>query len=90
MSIFTRDESPSIYLEKPVGPSRHRVLLTGPFSGGDFDMLDHGDHCQGGECGVMQNMFEFRDKHGAWQVQGEYFTFDGKSFERCAWQPDRR
>lgn len=82
------------FVEVPDQPSRHRVYLSGPYHGGDFDVLDHGETCMSQYhpegCEVIQRMFKHVDQHNAWQVEGEYFTSDGKDFERCAFQPSRR
>lgn len=74
------------FARDPLVPrSRHRVYLPGPFARpGRARVEHHGEHCQGEPCEI-QHLFDARTDN--WQVQGFYWTEDGKSFERCAFQP---
>lgn len=69
---------------------RHRVYLPGPITGKP-EVIEH-DGCVIARCPIEAALAERTAKWGqkGWQVQGEYFTTDGKDFVRCEFQPWRR
>lgn len=71
--------------------TRHRVHLPGPLTGALPRVVDHGPGCTDpATCPVIAALTAWLSTPGAVvQVQGDYFTEDGLSFERCAWQPGR-
>lgn len=71
---------------------RHRVYLPGPLGLGLPEVIDHAPGCDPETCPVLDALAEWlaESEEHRFPVQGDYFTADGRSFERCAWQPDHR
>lgn len=77
----------------PSNATHHRVYLPGQLSNRLPRVLSHPEGCDLDDCPVTAGI-------AAWlsfdvesptpiQVQGDYFTATGVTYERCAWQPDR-
>lgn len=84
----------------PTNETHHRVYLPGPHIGKP-EVVDHTPDCDTTKCPVEAGIKEWlaseppddwdpRDKWPYIAVQGDYFTTDGKSYQRCEWQTRHR
>lgn len=72
--------------------NRHRVYLPGPLGLGLPKVHAHAIGCEPDACPVLDAMAAWlaESEDNRYHVQGDYFTSDGRSFERCAWQSGAR
>lgn len=72
--------------------THHRVYLPGPLGLGLPRVEDHaGQGCEPADCPIIAAMAAWMaaSEDHRYSVQGDYFTLDGLTFERCAYQPRR-
>lgn len=76
--------------EDPNNATHHRVYIPGPHGAGHAYVIDHPPTCTARPCNTQAQLAWNALRGIEYQVQGEYFTVNGVSYVRCAWQPTMR